>query len=194
METINGSISGRFFIILIALLFLSWRPALIQSETLTLSTYYPAPYAGYNKLLTTGNTYLAKNPGSFVQWGTSSKLTTDQGGSIELVGSTSSDRPYISFQASGANIRLSVSRICSTGKSSCTESAMQNVMSINSDLYVTGSLRRICAYYPYKYGGTSYCGGSLAASKGYTLLSTDTMSSDSFPSSGKMLCCKFEAI
>lgn len=194
METINGSISGRFFIILIALLFLSWRPALIQSETLTLSTYYPAPYAGYNRLLTTGNTYLAKNPGSFVQWGTSSRLTTDQGGSIDLVGTTSSDRPYINFQASGASIRLSVSRLCSTGNSSCAASAMKNVMSINSDLYVTGSLRRICSYQAYRYGSTIYCGGNKDASKGYTVLGTEDMSSDSFPQTGRMLCCRIETI
>ncbi|MEK7721109.1 MAG: hypothetical protein AAB359_01825, partial [Elusimicrobiota bacterium] len=34
------------------------------SETLTLTTYYPAPYGGYVSLLTTGQTVLARDSGS----------------------------------------------------------------------------------------------------------------------------------
>lgn len=38
------------------------RPAL--AEELTLTTYYPAPYGGYAKLLTTGSTFLARDAGN----------------------------------------------------------------------------------------------------------------------------------
>ena len=34
------------------------------SETLTMTTYYPAPYGGYASLLTTGQTLLARDGGS----------------------------------------------------------------------------------------------------------------------------------
>ena len=52
---------------LIALFFLCWHPKVLNSETLTLTTYYPAPYGGYVSLLTTGagnaNTLLARDGG-----------------------------------------------------------------------------------------------------------------------------------
>jgi len=35
-----------------------------ESETLNITTYYPAPYGGYVSLLTTNNTYLARDAGS----------------------------------------------------------------------------------------------------------------------------------
>lgn len=34
-----------------------------QAETITITTYYPAPYGAYNELTTTGNTYLARDSG-----------------------------------------------------------------------------------------------------------------------------------
>jgi hypothetical protein len=46
---------------LLSLFFLAWHPAIINSETLTLTTYYPAPYGGYASLLTTGRTLLARD-------------------------------------------------------------------------------------------------------------------------------------
>ncbi|MFA7009523.1 MAG: hypothetical protein WC204_11750 [Elusimicrobiales bacterium] len=46
---------------LLTLLFLCWRPGFLGSETLTLTTFYPAPYGGYAGLLTTGQTILARD-------------------------------------------------------------------------------------------------------------------------------------
>lgn len=51
-------------LILIALFFLCWHPRPLNSETLTLTTYYPAPYGGYVSLLTTGKTLLARDGGN----------------------------------------------------------------------------------------------------------------------------------
>ena len=50
----------------------------IAEETITLTTYYPAPYGAYEELTTTGNTYLATDSGS-VGIG-----TTNPGGPLEV--------------------------------------------------------------------------------------------------------------
>ncbi|MDP2866919.1 MAG: hypothetical protein Q8O90_11815 [Elusimicrobiota bacterium] len=49
--------------LLLVVFFLCWHPGFIGSESLTLTTYYPAPYGGYVSILTTGNTILARDGG-----------------------------------------------------------------------------------------------------------------------------------
>lgn len=49
---------------LLAAFFLCWHPAMLGSETLTLTTYYPAPYGGYARLLTTDQALLARDGGA----------------------------------------------------------------------------------------------------------------------------------
>lgn len=51
-------------LLLMALFFLCWHPKPLNSETLTLTTYYPAPYGGYVSLLTTDKTLLARDSGN----------------------------------------------------------------------------------------------------------------------------------
>ena len=67
METrelnIRITLDRRSVFLLLVLFFISWHPGSIGSETLTLTTYYPAPYGGYARLLTTGDTILARNSG-----------------------------------------------------------------------------------------------------------------------------------
>jgi hypothetical protein len=46
--------------------FICWHPGFLGSETLRLTTYYPAPYGGYVSLLTTGKTLLARDSGAVV--------------------------------------------------------------------------------------------------------------------------------
>jgi hypothetical protein len=55
-----------FFILV--LLFPALLPATSGAETLTLTTYYPAPYGGYVSILTTGRTELARD-GDYVTIG-----------------------------------------------------------------------------------------------------------------------------
>ncbi len=45
-------------------LFVCFHPKLLGSEQLTLTTYYPSPYGGYAKLLTTDQTILARDRGA----------------------------------------------------------------------------------------------------------------------------------
>jgi hypothetical protein len=55
----------RYFnLILVTLILIISLPRLIEPETLTITTYYPAPYGGYVSILTTGNTWLARDTGN----------------------------------------------------------------------------------------------------------------------------------
>lgn len=68
METTEISLklnfSRRQITVLLAFFLLAWHPGFIGSETLTLTTYYPAPYGGYVSLLTTNQTLLARDGGN----------------------------------------------------------------------------------------------------------------------------------
>lgn len=67
METTEISLKLNFnrrqISVLLAFFLLAWHPGFIGSETLTLTTYYPAPYGGYVSLLTTNQTILARDGG-----------------------------------------------------------------------------------------------------------------------------------
>ncbi len=87
-----------------------------ESENLTITTYYPAPYGGYVSILTTGGTILARDSGN-VTWANVNQLQRDQGGSIELGGTNATANPirngipYIDFHygvgfAQDFNVRI----------------------------------------------------------------------------------------
>jgi hypothetical protein len=61
---IEFRLTRRKVLALLAAFFLCWHPAMLGSETLTLTTYYPAPYGGYARLLTTDQTLLARDGGN----------------------------------------------------------------------------------------------------------------------------------
>lgn len=183
--------NGRFFfkirkdifLIAAALLFLSWRPSILSSAALHITSYYPAPYGGYDRLFTTGETYLAKDGGS-VYWGPSnSRLQTDQGGSIVLSGTSLYSMPSISFHIT----RQSADSV-PDAKLSLKYLSRNPVLVSEGDFYVKG-LRRACTVLPYKNSRSStYCGGSRAASTKYIVIPQDS----NMPIEGKMICCKFE--
>ncbi len=62
--TLEISFTRRKALALLTLFFLCWRPASLGSETLTMTTYYPAPYGGYARILTTNQTILARDSGN----------------------------------------------------------------------------------------------------------------------------------
>lgn len=68
METTEISLKLSFdrkqITLLLALFLLAWHPGFLGSETLTLTTYYPAPYGGYVSILTTNQTLLARDAGN----------------------------------------------------------------------------------------------------------------------------------
>lgn len=59
--TLQLKLTRKHFLAMLAAFFLCWHPKPLGSETLTLTTYYPAPYGGYANLLTTGRTLLARD-------------------------------------------------------------------------------------------------------------------------------------
>ncbi|MDA8132200.1 MAG: hypothetical protein M0011_11915 [Elusimicrobia bacterium] len=59
-----GRTHRKTVVALMALMFICWHPGFIGSETLTLTTYYPAPYGGYVSILTTSQTLLARDGGN----------------------------------------------------------------------------------------------------------------------------------
>jgi len=61
--TLRLRLTGRKALFILTVFFLAWRPGFLGSETLTLTTYYPAPYGGYAALLTTGQTMMARDGG-----------------------------------------------------------------------------------------------------------------------------------
>ena len=90
MEELNirFSFSKKSALPLLALFFLCWHPGFIGSESLTLTTYYPAPYGGYVSLLTTSQTLLARDGGN-VGIGTGAAVPTGRlevrGGYVNIV-------------------------------------------------------------------------------------------------------------
>ena len=59
--------TAKHLFLLIAIALFAWRPGVLNSaQSMTMTSYYPAPYGGYNKLLTTGDTYLGDTSGAVV--------------------------------------------------------------------------------------------------------------------------------
>lgn len=174
---ITLSFTRRTAVLLLSLFFLCWHPGFIGSETLTLTTYYPAPYGGYVSILTTGRTLLARDTGTVgigtnnplatvkldingntrsvgqIQWGANrGTLTTDQGSSIELGGTGT---PYIDFsqnswQDFSARIMLS----------QANRLRVEGSLEVTGDFYVNGSIRNFCSRITYGVGGTVFCPAS----------------------------------
>ena len=63
IATPRPGFAGRNALFILAGLFLCWPPFL-AAETLTLTTYYPAPYGAYASILTTDKTLLARDKGN----------------------------------------------------------------------------------------------------------------------------------
>jgi len=84
--TLQLQLTRRKAWLLLTAFFICWHPGFLGSETLTLTTYYPAPYGGYVSLLTTGKTILARDGGN-VGIGTATpgvRLEVAQNGAIKV--------------------------------------------------------------------------------------------------------------
>jgi len=60
-KNINYKFIKIFEFIFVVFIFISFYPHILGSETLQITTYYPAPYGGYARLLTTDETALARD-------------------------------------------------------------------------------------------------------------------------------------
>lgn len=63
--SVLNSVIRRIFILIITITFyMLSNTNIIDSETIQVTTYYPAPYGAYYRFLTTDNTWLARNGGN----------------------------------------------------------------------------------------------------------------------------------
>jgi len=88
MKDISYFFKKCFCVLMVSLVYILSTEDPTESETLNITTYYPAPYGGYVSLLTTNNTYLARDNGGSVGIGTTTpgqKLDVN-GGNIRATG------------------------------------------------------------------------------------------------------------
>lgn len=137
----------------------------LGSESLTLSTYYPAPSGIYTKMITTAEAYLARDGGNVLVgasavtgtgaklympngdmlWGNRSRLQTDQGGAIELGGDNSTagtGAPYIDFHRTGGGVQDFNVRLINDANGQLTLNANANITgtaAVASNLTVNGT-------------------------------------------------------
>ena len=92
--------TAKHLFLLIAIALFAWRPGVLNSaQSMTMTSYYPAPYGGYNKLLTTGHTYLGDTYGAVV------RVARNYG--VVCLGSTnSSDGGYCTNSDTGKNATI----------------------------------------------------------------------------------------
>jgi hypothetical protein len=210
-------IGRRGLLLLLTLFFLCWHPGFIGSETLTLTTYYPAPYGGYVSILTTGQTILARDSGSVgirnanpnpayaldvngaIEW-SGSQLNTDQNGSIEL-GQNGGGTPFIDFHYGGGgdyNVRL-------INYANQWMGLYGNLYLANNGSTITGNnmtISGLCQTVGMGSGGWTYCpAGENLVNVNYTS-SINALAcvgvyngycvagNTAVPAAGTMLCCR----
>jgi hypothetical protein len=171
-------------LLLLALFFLCWHPRPLGSETLTLTTYYPAPYGGYVSLLTTSDTVLSRDAG-YVRVGAGySALLGRRNANVKLEvgsgnistpnmvnwgtarGTLSSDQgssielggvgsPYIDFSQNMAQDFSARIMLASAG----TLRVSGNLsLTASPALVNSGSITGVCRTVAYFYGGVTSCG------------------------------------
>lgn len=89
---------------------LSFMAVELASENVTLTTYYPAPSGIYAKMITTNNTYLARDGGN-VGIGTTNplaKLEVSGSGATGGIAINNSGTPFIDFGSGGSKGRIEV--------------------------------------------------------------------------------------
>ncbi len=171
---------------LLVLFFLCWHPGFIGSESLTLTTYYPAPYGGYVSLLTTQNTILTRDGGnlSVGNGAATSKLhvfgNSNITGNAIVAGSSSQGQTYLTnsdmyFNNTGhshtsignawgnaaienaSNFNTLMILGRSGGLGGVRSVSIWDRLDVNGDLYVTGNIMNVCSRVGYSVGGTVNC-------------------------------------
>ncbi|MBP5286705.1 MAG: hypothetical protein J6Z08_02275 [Elusimicrobiales bacterium] len=162
---------------LLVMLFIIWRPCFLESEVIKMTSYYPAPYGGYEKLFAIGNTYLKKSGGVVssnaiaASWGPNDSTGLSMNGDIWIQGTAYNSTPTIYFQPdpakklynsiglkygtfgrSQADRILAVEGDMKIGTN--TDSNMTYVYRGGQYRYV-GALRQFCQVKPYTYNSSN---------------------------------------
>ncbi|MEF3280850.1 MAG: hypothetical protein K6357_07795 [Elusimicrobiota bacterium] len=141
---------------------------LIESETLQITTYYPAPYGGYVSLLTTNNTWLARDGGK-VGIGTSSPWVKLHVNGWTRIGT--GGRDSVQFETQNTFHRVAFNELrfwdWDTGDDMVTfnnrnviiygDTFNNGNVSIDGNLRVNGRLLGLCYYHFYDNNGVTIC-------------------------------------
>lgn len=200
-----------YSILIITILYIVLDFKYMESETLQITTYYPAPYGAYVSILTTGNTILARDGGRVgirtanpnaeldvvgnIKWGTGrGMLSMDQGASIELGGAGT---PYIDFSnddSTDFDMRL---RLTDDDELRIEGGRLY----VDGDLFVAGRILGFCTVVNYP-GGTCPSGTQVVGFRPgsnavyYDFYATDASTLNisryrfSIFSSGQYICCR----
>lgn len=90
----------KIILILISGLFYTCNLALAQ-ETITITTYYPAPYGSYAELTTTNNTYLATEGGKVGIGTTTPGAKLEVSGQVKITGGLPGNNKVLTSDANG---------------------------------------------------------------------------------------------
>jgi len=183
---ISFSFSRRAALFVLAGFFLAWHPAFLGSETLNITTYYPAPYGGYVGIMTTDQTLLARDGGQVgigLGSGGVPQYKVDMAGNLLVRGTNNSPTKadpntpgstlVYNTPGEGSTIRMVGSnssrlylenlngtfRIINDGWSAELFTVAQNGDThIGRDLYITnGILRNLCREVGYGIGASPGC-------------------------------------
>lgn len=148
---------------LLTVLFLAWHPAFLGSETLTLTTYYPAPYGGYVRLLTTQQTLLARDAGRV---GIGTAAPADKlgiaGGGIDIAGGGIMIDNGQTIQSRGRMHLFGQELLYILNRSGVVvgrEWGGNGNIDIQGNANVRGTLTGLCNWRGMIGTGWSYCGG-----------------------------------
>ena len=107
-------------------------PGFLLAEEMTMTTYYPAPYGGYNSILTTGNTFLARDGGN-VGIGTNSPSTKlHVNGNTQINGNATVANDIRGGRVYSNNLPVVNSIVCNGGLSCTISASGQLVVSMNA--------------------------------------------------------------
>ena len=184
----------------------------LATESVTLTTYYPAPTVFYGQLVSVSNAYLAPDGGSNVGIGTTNPTaeldvsnsirfgpTLGAQGELASLGgnpalNSTGSYPLV-FSLNNGAVKTSID---SSGNLGLGTISPVNKLEINGNLAFTAGpgIAKICQNVPYSNGGYTACPASnftpVQLPYGAYSCSEGTRGSQpcAFPESGNMLCCR----
>jgi hypothetical protein len=177
--TLDLRLTRKKAFLILTVFFLGWHPGLLGSETLVMTTFYPAPYGGYAALLSTGQTMLARDL-SYVMIGSGYNGTNaprDAAVKLEVGGGSISASQGLKWGTDGAalnNIQGGSIELGGPGGgtpyvnfnagAAGLRMTQPGLLSVVGDLSVTGTYKDICL-------AVSYASLAATCPVGYNLMS-----------------------
>lgn len=166
--TLEARLSQKRKLFIVAMALLVWRPGFLGSETITLTTYYPAPYGGYVSLLSTNNTFLARDAGNLVVGGSGAgavdRLTVYGGGTAMTAVDGGVRTRFFSASSTGQGYVGTSSNhnfVIRTGDADRMTVTNGGQVNMGGSVWLGGSLLNTCFRMWYSQGGWTTCPGTF---------------------------------